>query len=222
MSFTYSCFISYRHNELKEKYITNLKKILSEEAALATNKKEVFFDQDSLRYGEEFDQSIYSRIESSLFFIPIWYIHYLHEDNLFCARELMHALSIEKIIKDSLPVLDRDNFYFIVPIIFRGELSDLPRSLSAKIAIDLKNLEHVIVKGGDNQQLTKIKQKFCKNLTSYYLSIDPHLKKIDFAKLFASIKRPSDDEVKEWISEQKKIQQNLDAEKKPILKKTHG
>ena len=72
MAFEYSCFISYRHNENEKTFYNNFKNILQSEALTATNKNKSFFDEESIKYGEEWDDKIYSGVNSSYFFIDIY------------------------------------------------------------------------------------------------------------------------------------------------------
>ena len=59
MSFHYSSFISYRRNVGDEKFIKKFKAIIESEAAKVTNISKVFFDEDSIIWGQEFDERIY-------------------------------------------------------------------------------------------------------------------------------------------------------------------
>ena len=92
LSLQYSCFISYRRNEDNTKFLKNLKNIIQSELLHATGRNRAFLDNDEIRYGAEFDIAIYNAIEDSCFFIPVWHYHYLSIEQLWCAKELYHAI----------------------------------------------------------------------------------------------------------------------------------
>ena len=96
MSYKYSSFISYRRNVGDEKFVKKFKGIIECEAHKVTNIPKVFFDEQSIRWGDEFDEKIYDGIVACYFFIPFYHNSYLHKDNLWCAKELYRAIEVEK------------------------------------------------------------------------------------------------------------------------------
>ena len=218
MAFVYSSFISYRHKELEDSYFLNLKKLLETEINSATNKAQMFYDKSSIKWGVNWDDKIYSGIESSYFFLPVWYYHYLAEDNLWCARELYHALEIEKIIRSRLSQADQDEFVFVFPLVYKGSVDLIPSCLSQKQAKSLVNFSFMI-------KQNKMNKKFDDFITEVYNTLLAHFRilekyqQIDFQTLFQQIKRPTDDEIKRWIREQKKIILAEEAKQDPVLKK---
>jgi len=217
MNLEYSCFISYRRNDDEIRFIRNLKKIVQGEVFKVTNKQRAFLDNDEIRYGEHFDEKIYASLETSFFFISVWYFNYLHEDNLWCARELYHALQIEACIKECLSEADRANYYHVIPLVHRGANSDLPDCMSRKNAVPIKLLETDIVNNRTTARLTKFKVQLYDALHSYYQTLVTNAGKVDFNKVFNNIKRLTDEELRTWVSEQRKKAIENEATKLPVL-----
>ncbi len=216
MAFEYSCFISYRHNINEALFYNNLRDIIQSEAMLATNKNKLFFDENSIRYGEEWDDKIYDGVSSSFFFIPIYYPNYLHTDNIWCARELMHALRVQEVILSKLTADEKKKFFYIIPFIYRGKPESLPKGIGSKKALLIRDFEYLIIKKEWSPELVKLKQDFCDTLNECWSILDGH-SNIDFQQLIQAIPKPTDAEVKAWIKEQKEKQTIIEAEHKPFL-----
>ena len=214
MSLKYSSFISYRHNVGDKKFLKEFIKIIKSEAHRVTNIDEVFFDSKSIKLGDNFDEKIYNSIISSHFFIPIYHMTYLHVDNVWCARELYQALEVEKLVRDKI---GNSSYCFILPIIHRGELNELPECISKKNAKDIRRLEMAIISNKANKHLAKFKN----NLYDVFCSNFQLLSKnsIDFIDLCKDIEIPSDEKIKKWILEQKIIESDAESKKLPILTK---
>jgi hypothetical protein len=213
MSFKYSSFISYRRNPGDEIFVKKFKALIQSEGQNATNISKVFFDELSIAWGADFGKTIYEGILTSYFFIPIYHRTYLHVDNIWCAKEIYHAVEVEKKIRESI----NKEYCFILPVIYRGTAAALPTCLENKNAKDISRLLHLIISNKTNAGLEAFKQSlyvvFEKNM-QLLNGIDLDLKSID-----ESIERPSDDEIKKWIDEQKKIQRTQESENLPILMK---
>lgn len=213
MNFKYSSFISYRRNIGDEKFLKNFKAIIETEAFRATNIQKAFFDETSIRWGDEFDEKIYDGIAESYFFIPIYHCTYLHQDNVWCARELYHAIEVEKIIHSRL----NDDYCYVLPIIHRGFSSALPSCLEKKNAKDIRQLEYAITNNKQTAALIKFRNNICETLNSYYRLFSEE--NIDLKELCLSIHKPTDEEIKIWIKEQKEKEKNEESSNLPILKK---
>lgn len=216
MAFEYSCFISYRHNKNEAVFYNNLREIIQSEAMLATNKNKLFFDESSIKYGEEWDDKIYDGVSGSYFFIPIYYPNYLHTDNIWCARELMHALKVQEVIHSKLTAAEQKNFFYIIPFIYRGKAESLPKGMATKKALLIRDFEYLIIKKEWSPELVKLKQDFCDMLNECWSILDGH-SNIDFQQLIQAIPKPTDAEVKQWIKEQKEKQIIIEADHKPFL-----
>ena len=212
MSFHYSSFISYRRNIGDEKFIKKFKVIIESEAAKVTNISKAFFDEDSINWGEDFDERIYNGIVNCYFFIPFYHNTYLHEDNLWCAKELYRAIEVEKKIRCSAI----NNYCFILPIIDRGSASAFPDCMGRKNAKEIKRYRHLVMSNATNKALEDFKYNiydiFLKNFN--LLNRD-----IKFSELCADIVIPTDEEIINWIKEQKEIERKSEANNPPILRK---
>lgn len=213
MSFEYSLFISYRRNEGDAKYIANLTNILHSEAQKVTNKSKPFFDEKSIKWGEEFDDKIYEAIVSCYFFVPLYHNTYLHSDNLWCAKELYRAIEVEKKIRESCP-----HYSFILPIIDRGRASEFPNCIGRKNAKEFNTYRHIIKKKGTS----KAYEEFIEEIHNIFLENFKLIEEssISFFELCSSIPIPTDEEIKDWVYEQKGILKEKEREHVPILKKT--
>ena len=212
MSCQYSTFISYRRNVGDEKFIKKFKSIIECEAFKVTNIPKVFFDEDSIRWGDEFDEKIYDGIVACYFFIPFYHNTYLHEDNLWCAKELYRAIEVEKKIRESAI----HNYCFILPIIDRGSASAFPKCIGQKNAKEIKQIRHLVLSNKTNAALERFKDTIYDIFVSNFKLLNNEVK---FSELCADIDIPSDDVIKEWIREQKKNEKISEANNPPILKK---
>jgi len=216
MSFSYSSFISYRRNEYDPTFIQNFKKIIAGEALSVTNKAKVFFDEESIKWGNDFDPAIYDGILSSYFFIPIYQYNYLHVDNVWCAREIYHALQVEKKIRERT---DNPKYSFILPIIYRGSTDELPDCICKINAKSIRQLEHLIRgKKDGNLKLTEFRTDISNVFHSNFKLIESL--DINLKELCNEIEVPTDDQIKDWIRVQNKVQKEAESKKLPLLKKT--
>ncbi len=218
MAFEYSCFISYRHNDAEKLFYSNLREMIQSEAMLATNKNKLFFDENAIKYGEEWDDKIYDGVSGSYFFIPIYYPNYLHTDNIWCARELMHALRVEEVIKSKLTDDQKRKFFYIIPFIYRGKADSLPKGIANKKALFLQQFEYLIIKKDVSPELVNLKQQFCDTLTECWSILDEY-NTTDFQQMIQAIPKPTDEEVIAWIKEQRNNQTQKEAAHKPLLVK---
>ena len=212
MSYKYSSFISYRRNEADDKFLNNFKVIIESEALKVTNISKAFFDKESIQWGNEFDGKIYDGIVASYFFIPFYHNSYLHEDNLWCARELHHAIEVEKRIRESAV----RNYCFILPIIDRGSACAFPDCIGKKNAKEIKKYRHLIAKKQTSAALEEFKDNIYDIFLSNFNLLDKNIK---FSELCADIPHLSDDEIKDWIRVQKEYEKKSEAENPPILLK---
>ncbi|MBS1511798.1 MAG: toll/interleukin-1 receptor domain-containing protein [Bacteroidetes bacterium] len=218
MSFKYSGFISYRHNDSDNTFFVNLKNFISSEIFKVTNKPKSFYDAESIDWGVNWDDKIYNGIGESFFFIPVWYYHYLNEANLWCARELYHALQVEQIIKSNLSAQDSKEFFFIFPLIYRGNTDLIPECFSKKSAKSLRNFETDILNKKITTRLNNFSNDIYDTLMKHFLILDKY-PAVDFQAMFNAIPRPTDAEIIDWIREQKKQINEKEAKLLPVLVK---
>lgn len=218
MAFEYSSFISYRHNDIEDVYFINLRNFLQPSLFRATDITGIFYDKETIRWGEEWDDDIYDGIEQSLFFLPLWYDLYLSEKNIWCAKELYHALQVEKAIKEQLDPNDRDDFVFIFPLIFLGSTDLIPDCLSRKQAKSLVGFEL-------NIKLKRLSNKFQEFITEVYNTLHKHFRilekypNINLHDELQKIEKPTDEKIKEWIREQRKNMKEKESKQLPVLRK---
>lgn len=212
MSCRYSSFISYRRNNGDENFVKKFKVILECEGQKVTNKTKAFFDEESIDWGSEFDDKIYDGIVASYFFIPFYHNSYLHEDNLWCAKELYRAIEVEKRVRNAVKT-----YCFILPIIDRGKASDFPECIGKKNAKEIRAIRHLILNNKTSKALEAFKDTIYDILLSNYKSLCS--KDIKFSEICADISIPTDEEIKKWIRVQKKMEKEIEASNLPVLKK---
>lgn len=207
----YSVFISYRRVGFERKFIENFKEMLKTEAGAATGISQVFFDEDSIDWGKEFDDKIYDGIISSCFFIPVYQYIYLSEERTWCARELYHAIEVEKRIREINP-----DFCFILPVIHRGSTEDLPECIDRKNVIHIHLYESNIANNTKPQKFMNLKKRICDILHKNYRLLHTIG---DIKDLCEDIHKPEKEEIKEWIRRHNKSLKQQEASKLPILRK---
>ena len=215
MSFEYSSFISYRRNDGNKKYLKKFKKIIESEAKNVTNIDKVFFDTLEIKLGENFDEKIYSSIIKACFFIPLYHMTYLSDENIWCARELYHALEVEKIIHKNI----NEKYCYILPMVVRGRVDELPECIGAKNAKELERLEYAITSNKTNKKLIKFKQYLYGIFKDNFKLLSDE-KGDDLSRLCENMPIPSDGDIKKWILEQNKKNKAIESKKIPIL--THN
>jgi hypothetical protein len=212
MSFKYSCFISYRRNAGDAQFIKKFKALIESEAFKVTNMTNVFFDIDTIQWGNQFDEKIYEGIVACYFFLPFYHNSYLHDENLWCAKELLRAIKVEEKIREEAV----KNYCFILPIIDRGSASAFPKCIGKKNAKEIKQLRHLILGNKTSAALERFKDGIYDIFFSNFNLLKEDIK---FSELCADIEIPTDDEIKEWIREQKEYEKISELNNLPILKK---
>jgi hypothetical protein len=211
MNFRYSCFISYRRHQDDSRFMQKLKNMIEVEAFKVTNKQDVFFDQQNIKWGEEFDDKIYEGIVSSYFFIPLYHNVYLHEDNLWCAKELHWAIQLEHKIRETI-----STYCFILPLIDRGSASDFPECIGRKNAKEIKKFRHFIVGNGTSKAFEDFKNEiYDVLLQNYQLIKEGH----SFIAYLNDLEPISNEKLKEWIRQQEIRDKDVSASQLPILTK---
>jgi TIR domain len=204
MAFEYSIFISYRHHDLDKAYFENLNKLIKSEIFKATGVSDTFYDQEAIAWGSTWTNKIYSGIEHSYFFLPVWFYHYLHEKNIWCARELYHALKIEEEIINQLDADDREDFAYVFPLIYRGDEKDFPSCFKKRQAKSIAIFDMAIKHNKPNAKLSALILEIHNVLFKQYKIIEKYINKgVDFNSIFQQIQRPSDTEIIDWVKSQK-------------------
>jgi TIR domain-containing protein len=129
MPFEYGCFVSYAHPEgrMMRTFIEDL--VIALESELDPYmKQQVYFDQERLKPGYEYDLALSHGLCSSACWILVYVPQYRERE--YCLREY-HAMEMleeqrRRKLGDKLPRHRR----MIVPILVRGVLDELPGSLA--------------------------------------------------------------------------------------------
>jgi hypothetical protein len=128
----HACFISYRHparpgtGSLEEKLIQTTRKALQDYIEPYTHDHKVFFDEERLRPGYQYNEILATAICQSACMIILYWPSY--EESHYCLKEMKTMLALEKfrrrIIEDDLR-----GCRLLVPIIFRRS-RELPEELT--------------------------------------------------------------------------------------------
>lgn len=125
-----ACFISYRHpassGGLEEKLIQHVVRAIKDHFEVITHEHQVYFDQDRLVPGYQYDERLAKAICRSACMVVVYWPSYLESD--YCKKELYTMLSIERRRRQVLGAQLQGCRLFI-PIILRGRLDDLPEDL---------------------------------------------------------------------------------------------
>ena len=198
--FKYGSFISYRNREVNSNYFINLVSFLNAPICEATD-LDVFFDRKYVEPSDSIPDRIYEGIAKSMLFIPIFEHHYINLDHRWCAKELIYAIKIEKAILEKMELEDRKEFKFILPLLYCGKHTALPKYLKERLPVELINYEYAIKNNLiARTQMIELGQQL-RNLIHKHSSI--FRRYIDdneeLRVLLANIKRPTDKEVDKWI-----------------------
>jgi hypothetical protein len=211
MSYHYSAFISYRRNPGDEKFVKKFTAIIECMAEKVTNSPKAFLDDNSIKWGEKFDERIYDSIVKCYFFIPLYHNSYLHKDNTWCAKELYRAIEVEKRIRESTAA----DYCFILPVIDQGPPSDLPDCIVRKNALVMNKYKHLVLSNRPAKALDDLKNQIYDILLHNFKMLNED---VLFSELCNDIVIPSDQEIIEWIKKQKKMERISEANNLPVLR----
>ena len=210
MAFEYSLFFSYRRDDEERDFIICLKNKLKSIARKSIDFEEVFFDEESIDWGKEFDDKIYDGILSSCFFIPIWQTTYLSKRKLWCAYELFYAIKVEEEVRNSV----NPEFCFILPII-RIDPNSLHENIMTKNFIDIRNYLSAVTRKKPTKKFIELENKIAHILRKNAWFVEEE----DFQSLCSQIKKPSKEEIIEWINSHNQRIKEIECGKSPLLRK---
>ena len=125
-----ACFISYRHparmGSLEERLFRHCLDAIIDHVEVYTHNYKVFYDEDRLSVGYQYNETLASDICRSACMIVLYWPAYL--ESAYCLKELNTMLTIEKKRRRILGTKLR-GCRLILPIILRGERNDLPREV---------------------------------------------------------------------------------------------
>ena len=213
MAFRYSLFISYRRNKHEKHFIIQLKNKLESIASMVIPCEEVFFDEKSIKWGEEFDEKIYNSMLQSHFFVPIWQPTYLNENKIWCAYELYYAIEIEKVIKEETK---NPTFCYILPLVLcrpepnpsQGVYESLHEGIAKKNYIEINDYIEGIKCKSRNKNFISFEKKILSALSQRSAIEDMNIE-----ELHSRIERPSRETIIEWIKTHNRKIRGIDSKK---------
>jgi hypothetical protein len=144
--FEYACFVSYRNSrqidglistfarELRNALEKYLDAYLYEDISKIENPDMVFLDENIIETGDFLPKELGQGLSKSICWICIFTRSYLG-GSLWCASEL-HGMVHLQGKREELLQFTKDEHRFILPILLRGDSSDLPNILSNHIFTD--------------------------------------------------------------------------------------
>lgn len=217
MEFEYSCFISYRREEQRNKFIKSFCTYLCTKAKDSTNISKVFIDEQEIKNGVPFPEKLYESIKRSCVFAIFNTQHYLHEDDNWCAKELFYALKVEERRKEIIAEEDKSKYNWLLILLVNGTVKHLPNIINTRIAHSIKEFEYFgkLLKNKKSKELIdELGSRIDEIFHIYQKNPKPC-----FIECCKDIPYPTDEEIKVWIKEQKYILEQTEAKNTPILKK---
>lgn len=140
MPFTYSTFISYRRMPWCDKCTQLFYELLSEHEQ--TYGKQIYYDKDEIKVGNDFPESIKSGIRQSMSILFFIVPTSISEKNPWCTWELTYFLKYEeariKKLKDQNPEINENDCKQIIPILLKGDHKQLEGVLKEREFIDFR------------------------------------------------------------------------------------
>lgn len=215
MPFEYSCFISYRRENQRNKFIIDFCQHLNTKAKDATNLGNLFLDVEEIKNGVPFPEKIFESIINSCVFFVFNTQHYLNATDYWCAKELFYALQVEEKRKSLLDKDDQKLFNNILILLVNGTPGDLPNSLQNRNAYSIKEFEY-FGKFLHNKRSKELLDRIGDRIDEIY-KIYKKYSIEEFTNQCKSIEYPEDDEITKWISIQKTLTKKQESDHKPIL-----
>lgn len=201
MPLKYSCFISYCHGqgELMRTFIEQLKKALKDYLDPYLDEP-VYIDEERLQPGFHYNEEIARAICQSICMIVVYSPKY--ERHSYCLREFA---AMEIIEKERLQLLGKKADFtrgMIIPIIFRGEIEDLPPKITKGIHYcDFSKFTLASLDISSNPEFISEIEKIAKQIYNYFKTLEKM--NIDSGDCNA-FTLPSEEEIRPWREESKK------------------
>lgn len=215
MPFEYSCFISYRRENQRNRFIIDFCQHLNTKAKDATNLGKLFLDVEEIKNGVSFPEKIYESIINSCVFFVFNTQHYLNATDYWCAKELYFALKVEDKRKSLLSKDDQKLFNNILILLVNGTLGDLPNSLKTRNAYSIKEFEY-FGKFLKTRRSKELLDRIGDRIDEIYKIYNKYAIE-EFTNQCKSLEYPKDDEIAKWISIQKTLAKKQESDHKPIL-----
>lgn len=132
MSFTHSCFISYKSSddELTKKFIKELAEALDIATGQYLDGQKSYYDAARLQPGYQFNAALANALVASTCMIAILSPRYFGSD--YCYREYLGMQWIERQRRQATGNPPNDKS-LIIPLLFRGKKDDIPAELREHI-----------------------------------------------------------------------------------------
>ena len=194
MPIRYACFISYPHGQtdLTKRFIAELKDALAEQVE-GWQDEQVYLDEERLKPGYKFNESIARAICESVCMIVVYSPRY--EKHAYCLREFaaMEQLEEKRLALIGKPALVEKGM--IIPILFRGK-DYLPDKIGKRIHyLDFENYVTPRAIGDDEKYAQQIA-----DLAKYIYSLFHEMEQSipDICTDCDTFKLPAEDQVKPW------------------------
>lgn len=194
MPIRYACFISYPHGQtdLTKRFIDELKTALAEQVE-GWQDEQVYLDEERLKPGYKFNESIARAICESVCMIVVYSPRY--EKHPYCLREYaaMEQLEAKRLSLIGKPELVDKGM--IIPVLFRGK-DYLPEKIGRRIHyLDFENYITPRSIGGDEKYATQIA-----DLARYIYSLFHEMEQsnTDVCVDCDQFRLPAEDQVKPW------------------------
>jgi hypothetical protein len=111
------------HGSREEKLIQHVVRAIKDHVEMYTHEHDVYFDQNRLTPGYQYDERLATAICHSACMIIVYWPSYLESD--YCIKEIQAMLAIEKARRE-ISGLGLRGCRLFVPVIIRGKFEDLP------------------------------------------------------------------------------------------------
>ena len=201
MPFKYACFISYCHgqSELMKTFIEQLKDALKNYLDPYLDEG-VYIDEERLQHGSHYNEELAKAICESICMIVVYSPKY--ERHLYCLREYQAMEHIEKERMQLLGGRAIPERGMIIPIIFRGELEDLPPKIKNIQYADFSKFTLATLDLSRDPEYIKQIENIAKYIHEYFKLFRKH--GTDVCSGCNSFRLPSEEKIEPWREKPKK------------------
>lgn len=180
MPFKHSCFISYAHGngsgQTLEQFVNELKRAIDDSVDSYYLDEAAFLDKDRLRGGQFWNEALARAICESLCMIVVYTPKY--ERHLYCRREYaaMERLEEQRLALIRSAVAPHG---LIIPVIFKGNMKDLPDKISGRQGLDFTRYNGASIEIRRNPEFLGMIQQIADTIDRLYqafneLTEDPY------------------------------------------------
>lgn len=199
MAFKYSCFVSYCHgqHELTKSFIDQLSTALKNYLERYLD-EEVYVDHDRLKPGYEYNEALAQAICESVCMVVVYSPRY--ERHEYCLREFTAMKRIEEKRRALLGPQGHGRG-FIIPIVFGGDVSDLPPRIKAsKHFCDFSRFTLASTDISRNPDFIKDIEGICQTIYELYRAFQSKRDELDKTFDCTGFAIPAPEELCSWRS----------------------